>query len=245
MKHLPLVSLFSLLTACAATRPVAPATAPAPVTDGAPLSSPAAATPAGTIRVAGRAHHEVAPDLATITLGIHDRARTARDATTANNEHMARLVAALRTHGIAERDIQTSNFSVSEDYNLRGVINGFVVTNLVTIEVTELARTGEVLDAAVSAGANQIHGVSFGLADPDGSEEAALQRAMKDARARGEVLARSADGELGDVIGIDTVSAPYFQPRVYGAMAEGAAVPISPGMLASDVEVTVVFALRG
>jgi uncharacterized protein YggE len=242
MKRLLIPCLLLLSTACAATRPVATAPAVAPPVVATPSAgSPA---PAGTIRVTGRAHHEVAPDQATITVGVHDRARTARAATDANNEHMARLVAALRSHGIAERDIQTSTFQVNEDYDARGRVNGFVVTNLVTITVADLPRTGEILDAAVSAGASQIHGVSFGLADPHGSEQQALEQAMADARKRGEVLAKSAAGSLGDVIGIDTVYAPTFQPRVFGSLAEGADVPISPGRLESDVEVTVLFALR-
>lgn len=241
MNRLLIPCLLLLSTACAAARPVATSPVAAPVP--APITS-ATPAPAGTIRVTGRAHHEVAPDQATITVGVHDRARTARAATDANNEHMARITAALRSRGIAERDIQTSMFQVNEDYDARGRVNGFVVTNLVTITVDDLERTGEILDAAVSAGANQVHGVSFGLADPHGSEQQALEQAMADARKRGEVLAKSAAGSLGDVIGIDTVYAPTFQPRVFGSMAEGADVPISPGTLESDVEVTVLFALR-
>lgn len=241
MNRLLIPCLLLLSTACAAARPVATSPVAAPVP--APITG-ATPAPAGTIRVTGRAHHEVAPDQATITLGVHDRARTARAATDANNEHMARITAALRSRGIAERDIQTSMFQVNEDYDARGRVNGFVVTNLVTITVDDLKRTGEILDAAVSAGANQVHGVSFGLADPHGSEQQALEQAMADARKRGEVLAKSAAGSLGDVIGIDTVYAPTFQPRVFGSMAEGADVPISPGTLESDVEVTVLFALR-
>lgn len=240
MKRHLIPCLLLLTTACAATRPIATA----PIAAAPRAIATDASTPAGTIRVTGRAHHEVAPDQATITLGVHDRARTARAATDANNDHIARITAALRSHGVAERDIQTSSFTVNEDYDLRGRVVGFVVTNLVTIQVAELPRTGEVLDAAVSAGATQIHGVSFGLADPHGSEQEALERAMADAKKRGEVLAKSAAGSLGDVIGIDTVNAPIFQPRMYGTMAEGADVPISPGTLESDVEVTVLFALR-
>ena len=93
-----------------------------------------------------------------------------------------------------------------------------------------LPSLGEVLDAVVEAGSNQINGIQFDIDNKEGVLNQARNRAVKDARARAELYAQAAGVKLGNVINIQETGAVIPQPRpmVRMAMAE-AAVPIAAG----------------
>ncbi len=111
------------------------------------------------------------PDLAQVGAGVQTRAQTASEAVQANAQQMERLVERLRSLGIEREDIQTSNFSLNAeyDYNNRNgqspIFTGYMVTNQVTVRLKRLDRVGQVLDALVAAGANNIFGPNFQLED--------------------------------------------------------------------------------
>ena len=132
---------------------------------------------AGTISIEGRGEVAAAPDMAMVTSGVTTQGATARAALDANTAAMAELISALKGTGIEARDIQTSGFSVnpnyvySEDrdangYTLPPKINGYQVSNTVTVKVRQLDQLGTILDQSVTIGANTVNGVSFSVADP-------------------------------------------------------------------------------
>lgn len=216
------------------------------------LVSPALA---GTIAIDGHGEVTAAPDTAYVTSGVTTQGETARDALDANSAAMADLIAALKDAGIAERDIQTAGFAVNPNYvysdqrdengyNKAPKINGYEVSNSVTVRVRALDTLGSVLDRAVTVGANTVNGVSFSVADPTELYQQARKQAFADAKAKAELYAQAAGSALSDIVTIaekQGYSAP--QPYAVKALAEGAPradVPVQAGELsfATDVSVT-------
>ncbi len=146
---------------------------------------------ATTLSLSAFGETRIAPDQATITLGVSVQAPTAAAAMAQNRTRMNATIAALKAQGIAERDIQTSGLNLNPQYvyeqNKPQRLTGYQAANDVTITVRDLAKLGTVVDAVVAAGANQINGIAFGLANP---------RAAEDAARKAEVQARAAKDAL-------------------------------------------------
>lgn len=218
------------------------------------VSSPAWAeekTMSRTITVSASGRVSAEPDRVRLQAGLTTEADTARKALTDNNRVMRELIQELEREGIAEQDVQTSNFNVSPRYSRpeRGGtarINGYQVSNQVSVTVREIDRAGDILDTLVRLGANQMSGMSFEVSDADELKDRAREKAMKAARRRADLLARAAGAEVGDVIGI-AEDAPMHSPRPVAmrraAMAESS-VPIAAGSQELVARVTVTWKLK-
>src|SRR5665213_986924 len=119
----------------------------------------------------GSATVKAAPDMADISAGVSSQAATATAALAANSAAMTRIFAALDRAGVARRNVQTSNFSVSPVYANRNPnepqrLTGYQVNNEVHVILDDIARVGATLDALVGAGANQMNGLNFAIKDP-------------------------------------------------------------------------------
>ncbi len=154
-----------------------------------------AAFRASTFSLSASGETNVAPDMATITLGVQTDDMTAAGALKANGARMNQVMAALRKAGIADRDIQTSNLNVNPQYvyeqNQPPKFNGYQVTNQVTVTVRDLSKLGQAVDATVGAGANTVGGISFGLQNPQVAEDAARMDAVKALQAKADLYARA------------------------------------------------------
>ena len=154
-----------------------------------------AAFRATTFSLAAHGETNVAPDMATITLGVQTDDMTAAGALRANGAKMNQVMAALRKAGLADRDIQTSNLNVNPQYvyeqNQPPKFNGYQVTNQVTVTVRDLSRVGQAVDATVGAGANTVSGISFGLQNPQVAEDAARMDAVKALQAKADLYAKA------------------------------------------------------
>jgi uncharacterized protein len=216
------------------------------------LALPAfAADPAPpAVVVTGTGEVSVKPDTAQVQVGVTTQAQTASQALKANNEAMDVLLKALTSRGIAEKDVQTSNFHVSPQYRHQNPgqapeLAGYQATNQVGVRVRNLKDLGPLLDDLVTKGANQVHGVSFTVADPRKVLDEARGKAVQDARRRAEHLAREAGVKLGRILRIQEGADPGPpEPKgmFFGAARE-AAVPIAPGEQRFEAAVTVSFAL--
>ncbi len=153
------------------------------------------------------------PDMAQVTSGVVTDGETARDALSANTAAMEQLVDILKQAGIEDRDIQTSNFSVSpryvysnrkdaNGYDLPPKIVGYQVSNNVSVRVRDLAILGQVLDKAVTVGANTISNINFGVSDTSELLNTAREQAMANAVAKAKLYAKAAGVELGRVMTI-------------------------------------------
>jgi uncharacterized protein YggE len=215
---------------------------------------------AGTIAIEGRGEVSAAPDMATINSGVTSRGATAREALDANTAAMTELLETLKSAGIESRDIQTSNFTVSPDYSyteerdangytLPPRINGYVVSNSVTVIVRDLEALGTILDSSVDVGANTVNGVTFAVADPAELYDDAREAAFADARNKAELYAGLAGGELSEIVTISETQG-YNDPQPYAMyaraeMAADAPVPVEAGELTFAINVRVEWTLDG
>ncbi len=206
----------------------------------------------GMRQVAVVGHGEVKgqPDTATVQIGVETEAAAAKDALAQNTTQAQAIQQKLKDLGIAEKDIQTSNFSISPAYNSDGrQVTGYRVSNMVTVTIRNLDQAGNLLDQVVQAGANSIYGVSFSVDDPQKLLEQAREQAIKDAKARATQLATAGGATVGDVLVINenaNAQPPIPMPMAARAdVAQGApAVPVQPGEQTFTVDVQVTFALR-
>jgi uncharacterized protein len=215
-------------------------------------NAPAIAAPAdGTLlSVSASANASRVPDIATMSTGVVTQAADANAALRANSQQMAKVVAAIRAAGIAERDIQTSGINIHPQYNYRDnqapTITGYQASNTVNIKVRDVARLGEVLDALVASGANQVNGPNFEIDEPEAVYDEARREALKKAQARAEMYAKSLGLRVRRIVSISEGGG--FQPPVpmMKAMAMDArmeSAPVSPGETTLGANLDVVFEL--
>ena len=208
-----------------------------------------ASTPVKGISVDGVGKVTVAPDLATIGLGVQAQAATASAAQAAASASMARVIAAIRRQGVAAADMTSQWISLQPQYaESPGIsparVSGYQANQSLSVNVRHIDRTGALIDAAVAAGATQVNGVSFSVADPTAATAQARTAAMTDARQRALSLAQAAGVSLGAVVSISEVSAPAPVPVYDGALAAPMArTPIQPGTTDLEVDIQVTFAI--
>lgn len=207
-----------------------------------------------TISVNGFGTINLAPDLARISIGVHTENRDANEAVAENNAQATAVQDALLDMGVEERDVNTSNFSIypQQEWNNDGERTGttYVVDNTVNVTVRDLDAIGELLEAAIGAGANNIYGITFDVADRETARQEAMGLAVENARARAETLAEAAGVGVGEVQSISTFVnvSPPSPYRSYDMAVEeavgGGAVPISSGEMTINVEVTVIYGIQ-
>ncbi|MFC0202974.1 SIMPL domain-containing protein [Novosphingobium soli] len=200
------------------------------------------------------------PDLANYTAGVTTQGTTASEALSANSAQMSQVIAALKRAGIADKDVQTSNLSVNPVYARpkrlpdgsyeEGPqrIVGYQANNSVSVRQRKLGDMGKVIDALVNAGANQVNGPNFTLAEPQAAQDEARAEAMKSARARAELYARASGLRVARIVSISESGGYVPQPVMYvrkAAMDSAAAPapPVAAGELEMTVNVTVQFEL--
>jgi uncharacterized protein len=224
------------------------------------------------ITVTGSGEVHAAPDVARIHLGVEVHAPEAAQAIAQTNARMNAVVAALRGAGVAERDLRTSQVSVHRVIEHvddpaaepppdirpgpppppppsapRGRAM-YRAANTVEATLRDLARVGATLSAAMQAGANDVHGISFTIDDPKPVERQARDKAMADAKARAEQLAQLAGVTLGRVVSIQDGGGdggfPPPMPMESMMRADvGGPVPIQPGETRVTRQVVVRYAI--
>lgn len=224
------------------------------------LAFPFAARAAGPdrmpphITVTGEGEATMAPDIAILTIAVMREAKTARDALTANNDAMAAVIAAMKSSGIEERDLQTTGIQINPRYDYpkqpdggqQAVLAAYQVTNTLSVRIRDIAKTGEILDKSVSLGVNQGGDISFSNENPAQAREDARRKAVADAIAKAKILAEAAGVSLGNVLEISEtspISAPIPMAQAK-FRADSAAVPVEAGENAYRVQVSMTYELR-
>ena len=203
-----------------------------------------------SIIVAGTGESHSKPDFAQVQVGVVTEAVAAAEALRKNNEAMSQLIVMMRKRGIEDRDFQTTQFNVSPRYKYDKTqqdpprIAGYQVTNEVHVKVRDLTALGAFLDETVSLGANQIRGISFGVAEPAQLMDEARKKAIADAQRRAQVYAEVAGLKIGKPIRIDEQAGrPVPYPVARMDAAAGSVVPIATGEQTFSVTVTVSYAI--
>lgn len=205
------------------------------------------------LEVAAEGHSDRTPDLATIQSGVVTQAPTAALAMSQNSARMARVLAALRAAGVAERDMRTASVSLSPQYrhaeNKPPVITGYQASNQVTVRFRDIAKAGAILDALVREGANSIDGPNLSIENPESAMDEARTAAMARARARADLYARAAGLRVERILSISETGgwSPPMPMNLRGfstEAAQAADTQIVPGEQRVSVSVNVRFLLK-
>ncbi len=205
-----------------------------------------------TLDVTGTGTITATPDIAYINVGVHTEDESVSDAVEQNNTQTMRVRNALVQAGVQAADIQTQNFSVytMQNYDNSGqpTSSRYAVDNSLSVKVRDLDNLGDLLGAVTNAGANNIYGITFDVADKSELLAQARAEALENAQAQAEEMAENLQVELGDVISVTVLNEnyPYPMPAAEG-MGGGAAVsavPIAPGQMVVQVMVETVYILE-
>jgi hypothetical protein len=226
------------------------ASAPAAIATAQDSAAAEAMFRATTLDMSASGEAKIAPDMATITLGVQTDAPTASDAMAQNATRMTRIVAALKASGIADKDVQTSNISLDAQYdyeqNQPPKLRAYQASNTVTIAVYDIARLGRTLDAVTGAGANQINGVGFGLKDPSAAENEARLKAVKALQAKADLYAGAVGYRVARLVSLSegggyAPSPPRPMAMMRAGFAKADATPVQAGELTVRIEVNGVY----
>lgn len=206
-----------------------------------------------TITVSGQGEAQQVPDTAYVSVGVQTQAPQAGEAMRENNRAMEQLLKTFKQRNIQDRDIQTTNFSISPQYQrdrpranepIEPKIVGYRVSNQVRVKVRDLDILGQLLDEVVVSGANSISGISFDVAEPQRAEDEARQAAVQDAARRAKLFAEAVGGKVGKPLQISEVGfRPSPRPQMMRAMAAESSVPIARGEQQLTASVTIVYEL--
>jgi hypothetical protein len=218
--------------------------------------NPNSIQPETTLSITATGDVTRAPDIAYINAGVQNEAKTAKEAMAANARNMAGVMKALKASGIADKDVQTSNFSLSPRYDYvkdsettgRQILAGYTVSNQVTAKVSKLDKLGATLDALVSAGGNTVSDIRFALDNDKPSQDEARRLAIQAAVQRASLYAEAAGYKVARIVSINESFQSYDpQPKVMMAramVADAAPTPIASGELTFSASVTVLFELK-
>jgi uncharacterized protein YggE len=194
----------------------------------------------GRVIVTGEGSITVSPNYAQIRSGVTTDAKTVKEASDANTKLMSAMVQALLSFGIAQKDIQTSQFSIEPIYTSQSKLSGYSadklsgyrVSNQVRVTVRQISQVGEILDRLIKAGATDVGNIAFLVSEPEKALDQAREAALADARRKAELYARVAGIRLGRVAWITESSSyvPAFAGDVTIARQKQAReVPIQGG----------------
>jgi uncharacterized protein YggE len=197
-----------------------------------------------TLSANGAGVEHAAPDMAVVTLGVLSRAATAREALDANNADMEKVIQSVRGQAIADKDISTTGFSISPVYSrppqprpgeqpAEPTIVAYQVSNQVRVVVRDIDKTGAVVDAAVSSGANQAGSINFDISDRQTLADKAIASAIADAKRKAEIMAEAAGVRLVRVLNVNANEGgggPVFRLEARAA-SPAADVPVMGGEL--------------
>jgi len=201
------------------------------------------ATPAAgsTITVTGNGTVDATPDRASFDFGVTTNGATAAEALSRNSSEARTIIAALKTAGVASSAIQTTQVSLWPQTSNNGrEITGYQASNSVQVTAA-LRKSGQVVDAAVRAGANNVDGPNLDTAAKAALYDEALKQALGNAKGKAQAIASAAGLTLGSAVKVHEGGAPA--PIVYaaGLEARAAGPPIEAGTQKIQASVTVTY----
>ena len=192
------------------------------------------------------------PDIVYINIGVNTQRENAAEAVEINKEQTSAVIQAIKDFGVDAKDIRTTNFSIwsNPQYDEFGQVKGsnYSVDNTVNVTVRDLDKLGDLLDAAIQAGANSIYSIQFDVEDKTEATKQARAQAVEDAKLEAQELADAAGislVQIEDINYFESSPTPYFEGKGGGGGgAASSAVPIQPGQLAISVTVNVTYSIK-
>ncbi|MES1242573.1 MAG: SIMPL domain-containing protein [Acidobacteriota bacterium] len=201
------------------------------------------------LSVQGSGSSRVNPDEATVRLGVLAQAPTARAVMQQVNQTANAILAAVRTLGIPDKEVQTSELNLGPVYAQSSPeaggeprIVGYQASNVVSVRLTRMEQVGQVVDVGLAAGANRLDGVVFGLQNDETARSAALAKAAAGARSKAAALAKALNVRLAEIVevveGGVTVYTPMRRMAMESMAAMSADAPVSDGQVGVDANLT-------
>jgi len=197
------------------------------------------------ISVTGEGEVTAVPDIAIIDIGVEAEAREVAEAQETAATTMNKIIASLQKSGVAYQDIQTKHYYINPVRG-KGKIIGYKAGNIASVQMRDIDKVGIIIDDAVAAGGDltRVEGIRFDVADPAPYYEKARERAVKDAKAKAEQLARLNGIKLGKPIRISEGGVSIPSHGVRGVGYAKLSPPISPGEMKMVVEVSISYAIE-
>lgn len=225
-----------------------------PNAEAVPSSHPNSIQPETTLSISATGEVNRTPDIAFLTAGVQTEAKTAAQAMKDNSSAMNGVFSALKSAGIAERDMQTSNFSLQPRYDYSSRVSGnntqklvgYTASNQLSVRVRDLDNLGETMDALVEAGGNTFSGLRFALDDDRAAKDEARQIAIRDAIARAELYAGASGYKVARIVTISESGGYQPQPMqmARARVMSDESTPIASGEVGYSITVNVQFELR-
>jgi len=209
--------------------------------------------PDRTIAVNGTGNVYADPDVAYINIGVHTQNADPKAALASNTSQAQAVIDALKEIGVADKDIQTSNFNVypSTQYGPNGEMLDtiYMVDNTVYVTVRDLTKLGEMLDTVVSSGANNINGITFDILDKETLAAEARKKAVEDAQKQAQDIADAAGIQLGELMYVNVYYSGTTYPQYEGKGGGGGysstiSVPVSAGRMVISAEVNMTYKIK-
>jgi uncharacterized protein YggE len=193
-----------------------------------------------------------APDRAWVSIAAESRARTAQEAQRMNTDAMSAVIDKIKASGIPADAIQTTAYNLQPEFdyaNGKQTLRGYVARNQVEVRIDTLAKTGDIIAAAVGTGATNVSGIRFDVKDREGLEREALRMAVRDARRRADAAASGAGVAIDRVMRIEEQRDMPDMPRPTPVMAMRAemaqtAVPVEAGQVEVRSRVTLTASIK-
>lgn len=206
--------------------------------------------PPGTISVTGSGTVQGTPDTVSFQIGVQNVAQSAAQALSANNARVSTLENSLLRDGVTPKDMQTSGLDIYENTNNQGAVTGFTVSDDLNVTMHQLSKAGAALDGAVRAAGNgiQLYGVSFSISNDSQLLATARAKAMQNARLEASQVAGGGGTALGSIVTITDQenSSPVIVPYTnFQASGLASGVPLRAGSQSVNVQVSVVYSLKG
>lgn len=217
-----------------------------------------AAQTASTITVQGSSEFDIIPDQAEISISVVNTAPTANEAQNDNAKVASNVQHKLLSLGISKDNIRTAQYNVYPIYDnetdktvKKQTISGYHIANTITATLDDITTVGNVIDAALSAGADQISNIHFRKKDELPMKQAVLQGAVKEATAKAEAIASALNKHITGVLSVNesgvSVERTQLSDQSYGLrskLALSANTPISPGTIQIHGSVNIVFEIQ-
>lgn len=216
------------------------------------ISAPTGEKPERSISVSGHGEVMGQPDVARINLSVVTQDKDAGKAAAEN----ARISTAVRDaltskFALAKKDLETFGYSVQPQYDYKvqpPKLIGYQVSNTVRASVRDMAKVGQVVDAAIGAGANSVQGIGFEIENDAAAQNEALVKALNNAREKAELIAETLNVTIGKPISVQETGEGRPIPVYSGARAQAAMAPLETPIEAREVmvtaDVTVVFGIQ-
>ena len=216
--------------------------------------------PTNTITVSGEGIVFAVPDVAQFSVTVQEKAKDVKTAQTSASTKANAIISYLKSAGVADKDVQTTDYSVAPQYQWsqtscpagagycpggRQVLTGYQVSQTLAVKVRDTAKAGDILTGVGSKGASQVSGLDFTVADQNIIEAQARDKAITDAKAKAEVLAKSLGVSLVRIVSFNESGGPIYYAKGLGASAamDSAAapapqIPVGQNKITSNIMLT-------